>query len=73
MANFTSDGELVMTQILQAFGGGFAATTLQVGAQASVSHKYVAIVTAIVLMITELGGAIGSAVGQFLSFSSLLF
>lgn len=58
-----SDGELVMTQILQAFGGGFAAVCSQVGAQASVSHKYVAMVTAIVLLITELGGAIGSAIG----------
>ncbi|KIM27656.1 hypothetical protein M408DRAFT_16535 [Serendipita vermifera MAFF 305830] len=57
-----SDAELVMTQILQAAGGGFAATTIQVGAQASVTHKYVAMVTAIVLMITELGGAIGSAI-----------
>lgn len=53
-----------MTQILQAFGGGFAAVCSQVGAQASVSHKYVAMVTAIVLLITELGGAIGSAIGM---------
>ena len=41
--------------------------TLQVGAQASVTHKYVAMVTAVVLMITELGGAIGSAVGASFS------
>ena len=53
-----------MTQILQSFGGGFAAVSSQVGAQASVSHKYVAMVTAIVLLITELGGAIGSAIGS---------
>ncbi|CAG8718768.1 104_t:CDS:2, partial [Acaulospora colombiana] len=58
-----SDGEIVFTQILQAFGGGFAAVASQVGAQASVRHKYVAMVTAIVLLITELGGAIGSAIG----------
>ncbi|KAG8752254.1 hypothetical protein FRC14_007194 [Serendipita sp. 396] len=57
-----SDGELVMTQILQAWGGGFASITSMVGAQASVTHKYVAMVTAIVLLITELGGAIGSAI-----------
>ncbi|PVF93334.1 MFS general substrate transporter [Serendipita vermifera] len=58
-----TDGEIVFTQILQAFGGGFAAVASQVGAQASVRHKYVAMVTAIVLLITELGGAIGSAIG----------
>jgi hypothetical protein len=61
------DGEVVFTQILQAFGGGFASVASQVGAQASVRHKYVAMVTAIVLLITELGGAIGSAIGTALS------
>ena len=55
-----------MTQILQAFGGGFASVCAQVGAQASVSHKYVAMATAVVLLVTELGGAIGSAIGAFL-------
>lgn len=53
-----------MTQILQAFGGGWASVCAQVGAQASVSHKYVAMATAVVLLVTELGGAIGSAIGQ---------
>jgi hypothetical protein len=33
-----SDAELVWTQILQGFGGGFAAISSQVGAQASARH-----------------------------------
>ncbi|KAF8598531.1 drug:h+ antiporter [Ceratobasidium sp. AG-I] len=55
-------GELVMTQIIQGFGGGFAAVASQVGAQASVPHSEVAIVTAMVLLVTEIGGAIGTAI-----------
>ncbi|KAF9489910.1 drug:h+ antiporter [Pleurotus eryngii] len=57
-----SDAEVVWTQILQGIGGGFAAVSLQVGAQASVPHVDVAMVTAVVLLITEIGGAVGSAV-----------
>ncbi len=60
-----SDAEIVWTQILQGIGGGFAAVSLQVGAQASVPHVDVAMVTAVVLLITEIGGAVGSAVGMF--------
>ncbi|KAG8793831.1 hypothetical protein FRC12_001461 [Ceratobasidium sp. 428] len=55
-------GELVMTQVIQGFGGGFAAVASQVGAQASVPHGEVAIVTAMVLLVTEIGGAIGTAI-----------
>ncbi|PPQ72102.1 hypothetical protein CVT26_006880 [Gymnopilus dilepis] len=58
-----SDAEIVWTQILQGIGGGFAATTLQVSAQASVPHADVGIVTAVVLLVTEIGGAIGTAIG----------
>ncbi|KAG2353161.1 major facilitator superfamily domain-containing protein [Suillus spraguei] len=57
----TSDAELVWTQILQGFGGGFAAVSSQVGAQASVPHADVAIITAVVLLLTEIGGAVGNA------------
>ncbi|KAG5639035.1 hypothetical protein H0H81_007648 [Sphagnurus paluster] len=57
-----SDAELVWTQLLQGIGGGFAAVASQVGAQASVPHSDVAMVTATVLLVTEIGGAIGSAV-----------
>lgn len=64
-----SDAELVWTQILQGIGGGFAATCIQVGAQASVTHADVAIVTAVVLLWTEVGGAVGSAIGAFYSCS----
>lgn len=52
---------LVMCQVLQGIGGGFAATTIQVAAQASVSHIDVATVTAVVLLLTEVGNAVGSA------------
>ena len=57
-----STAEIVWTQILQGIGGGFAATSSQVGAQASVPHVDVAMVTAAVLLTTEIGGAIGSAI-----------
>ncbi|RDB27339.1 Siderophore iron transporter 3 [Hypsizygus marmoreus] len=57
-----SDAEIVWTQLLQGIGGGFAAVTSQVAAQASVPHSDVAMVTAVVLLVTEIGGAIGSAI-----------
>ncbi|WWC66478.1 uncharacterized protein I206_100380 [Kwoniella pini CBS 10737] len=53
--------ELVMCQILQGLGGGFAAIAIQVSAQASVAHYDVATVTAMVLLITEIGNSAGSA------------
>ncbi|KAF8649569.1 hypothetical protein AX16_005731 [Volvariella volvacea WC 439] len=56
------DAEIVWAQILQGIGGGLATVTAQVGAQASVPHSDVAIVTAIVLLTAEIGGAIGSAI-----------
>ncbi|KIJ58509.1 hypothetical protein HYDPIDRAFT_178059 [Hydnomerulius pinastri MD-312] len=56
-----SDAELVWTQILQGLGGGLAAVSAQVGAQAAVPHADVAIITAIVLLLTEIGGAVGNA------------
>lgn len=67
-----SSFELVMTQILQGFGGGFAAVASQVGAQASVPHVDVAIVTAIVLLWTEIGGAVGGAIGEAFSQAPIL-
>jgi MFS family permease len=65
-----STAELVWTQILQGFGGGFSAVCLQVGAQASVPHADVAMVTALVLLLTEIGGSVGTAVGKFMTISS---
>ena len=65
--------ELVFTQIIQGLGGGIAAVTSQVGAQASVTHSDVAVVTAIVLLFTEIGGAVGSAVGKSSSYGSYRF
>ncbi|KAI0367339.1 drug:h+ antiporter [Pilatotrama ljubarskyi] len=58
----SSDAEIVWTQLLQGIGGGFASVCSQVGAQASVPHVDVAMVTAVVLLWTEIGGSIGSAV-----------
>ena len=52
------------SQLLQGIGGGFSAVSLQVSAQASVPHADVAMVTAVVLLITEIGGAIGTAIGM---------
>jgi hypothetical protein len=36
----------------------------QVGAQASITHGDLAIVTAVVLLLTEIGGAVGGAIGM---------
>ncbi|PSS03712.1 hypothetical protein PHLCEN_2v3966 [Hermanssonia centrifuga] len=58
----SSDAEIVWTQLLQGIGGGFASVTTQVGAQASVPHADVAVITAIVLLWTEIGGSVGSAI-----------
>lgn len=55
-----SNAEIVWTQVLQG-AGGFTAVASQVGAQASVPHADVAMVTAVVLLMTEIGGAVGSA------------
>ena len=57
--------ELIWTQILQGLGGGFASSASQVGAQASVPHIDVAMVTASTLLFTEIGGAVGSAMGMY--------
>ncbi len=63
----SSNAEIVWTQLLQGIGGGFASVTTQVGAQASVPHADVAVITAIVLLWTEIGGSVGSAIGKYLS------
>lgn len=52
---------LVMCQVLQGAGGGFAATSILVGPQAVVRHADVATVIAMVLLITEVGNSVGSA------------
>ncbi|KAJ3980144.1 drug:h+ antiporter [Lentinula detonsa] len=58
-----SDAELIWTQVLQGLGGGFAASCSQVGAQASVPHIDLAMATAIILLVTEIGASIGGSVG----------
>ncbi|KAG8861478.1 hypothetical protein FRB96_002927 [Tulasnella sp. 330] len=57
-----STAELVINQVLQGMGGGIAAVVVQVAAQGSVPHLDVATVTAIVLLVTELGTSIGNAI-----------
>lgn len=54
--------ELVWCQVLQGLGGGFASVITQLVAQALVAHTDVAIVTALVLLITEIGNSVGSAI-----------
>ncbi|KAJ2962514.1 hypothetical protein NQZ79_g2376 [Umbelopsis isabellina] len=57
-----SDVELVWCQLLQGIGGGFASVITQLIAQALVSHADVAVVTALVLLLTEIGNSVGSAI-----------
>ncbi|KAF9443003.1 drug:h+ antiporter [Macrolepiota fuliginosa MF-IS2] len=57
-----SDAEIVWSQVLQGIGGGFAAVASQVAAQASVPHADMAMITAVVLLVTEIGGSIGGAI-----------
>lgn len=53
---------LILCQLLQGIGGGSVAITMQVAVQCVVRHSDVAVVTAIELLMTECGAAIGSAV-----------
>lgn len=48
-------------QIISGFGGGFTTLAMQLGVQATVPHTDVAIATAILLTITQIGGAVGGA------------
>ncbi|KAJ7685349.1 drug:h+ antiporter [Mycena polygramma] len=57
-----SNIELLLTQVLQGIGGGIAALSIQVSSQASVLHGDVAMVTAVVLLVTEFGAAGGGAI-----------
>lgn len=54
--------ELVMSQVIGGFGGGFTTLGAQLGVQAVVGHQDVAVVTAVFLTITQIGGAVGGAV-----------
>lgn len=58
----SSTFQIVMPQVIQGLGGGLLGVTLQVAAQVSVRHQYVAMVTAFVLLMTEIGGACGTAI-----------
>ena len=66
----SNDGEIVMTQLLQGIGGGFGTLAITVAAQASVPHADIAVTTAILILWSEVGSAVGAAVGEsILSFS----
>lgn len=53
--------ELVVSQIIAGFGGGFTTLASQLGVQAVVSHQDVGIATAVFLTVTQIGGAVGSS------------
>ncbi|CAO1618054.1 unnamed protein product [Sympodiomycopsis kandeliae] len=62
---------LVLCQLLQGIGGGSVAITMQIAAQICVRHADVAIVTALELLTTEIGAAMGSATAGLI-FTNLL-
>jgi hypothetical protein len=53
--------DLVLSQVIGGFGGGFTTLSAQLGTQAVVDHQDIAIVTAVFLTITQIGGAVGGA------------
>lgn len=53
--------EIVISQVIAGFGGGFTTLASQLGVQAVVSHQDVGIATAVFLTVTQIGGAIGSS------------
>ncbi|EPY53884.1 siderophore-iron transporter Str1 [Schizosaccharomyces cryophilus OY26] len=57
-------GYLVMTQLFVGIGGGIFANLITVSVQTVVKREHFAIVTALVLTITPIGGAIGSAISS---------
>jgi len=59
----SSTVEIVFSQLLQGIGGGFAAVCSQTLAQASVPHSDLTTVTAVFLLIMEIGGGGGNAIG----------
>ncbi|GAA6013856.1 hypothetical protein JCM11491_000447 [Sporobolomyces phaffii] len=55
---------LVITQVIQGLGGGIASGSCQLLAQASVPHQEVASVTAFILLLAEIGNAVGTALAS---------
>lgn len=58
----SSTFQVVMPQVLMGLGGGFMTANMLIVAQAAVSHEELSIVTGFILLVLELGAAIGSAV-----------
>ncbi len=58
----SSTAQIIIPQVLQGLGGGMLGVLLQLAAQVNVPHQDVAMVTAFVLLLTEIGGAVGSAI-----------
>ncbi|GAA5937910.1 uncharacterized protein JCM15063_005410 [Sporobolomyces koalae] len=59
-----STAGLVLCQVFQGLGGGIAAGSSQLLAQASVPHSTVATVTAFILLLAEIGNAVGTAIAS---------
>lgn len=57
----STTAQLVIPQILQGLGGGILGIELTVAAQVSVPHQDVALVTSLLLLLAEIGGACGTA------------
>lgn len=58
----STTAQVVIPQVIQGMGGGIQGLLIQLAAQVSVRHQHVAMVTAFVLLMTELGGSVGSAI-----------
>jgi len=54
--------ELVLSQLVGGFGGGWTTIAAQIGCQSVVNHQDVGIATATFLTITQVGGAVGGAI-----------
>ncbi|TPX59612.1 hypothetical protein PhCBS80983_g02350 [Powellomyces hirtus] len=57
-----SNFEVIATQVLAGVGTGILTTAVQVGAQAAVPHKDVAMLTAVFLTICGIGSTVGGAI-----------
>ncbi|KAJ1549628.1 hypothetical protein HK096_011258, partial [Nowakowskiella sp. JEL0078] len=59
-----SEVYVILTQVFAGIGDGFLSCATQVGVQAALPHKNIAIVTAVYLSVASFGGAVGSIISQ---------
>lgn len=64
------DAEIVMAQLIQGIGGGFAMAATTLSAQGSVPHRDVAMVTCFMQLWAQIGKAIGGAIGKLFLFDT---